>query len=370
MITRRDMLAGSAAALFAGPLDTSAQTQFQAPTPGPPPATRVKVIDIHAHWYPQKWLDLVERESAGNGAIKIDRNPRGLLQLFIPGLTVTFQPRYTDIPSRLKAMDAQGVTMHAMSLTQPMVYWAEPAFGLKLSQAFNDACAALHLIYPERFVGLATLPMQAPELAVLEVERAAKLLGIRGVYMSTHVLGKNLDEREFWPVYAKCEALGLPIFLHPTNTLGADRMGRYYLRNFIGNPTESAIAAGSLMFSGVLDAHPKLDVVLPHSGGTFPILIGRWDHGATVRQEVKDLKSPPSHYLRRFHYDTVAHNREILMNLVRQVGADRVVCGTDFPADMAVGDPVHTVEALTELPERDRDLILRRNAARLLKLDA
>ncbi len=370
MMTRRQMLMGSAAALAAGSIPGLAQTQFQGPPPGPPPATRVKVIDIHAHWYPQQWLDLVEKESVGRGALKVDRNPRGFLMVQIPGLTVTFQPRYTEIPPRLKVMDAQAVSMHEMSLTQPMVYWAEPAFGLKLSQAFNNACSALHQKYPERFVGLATLPMQAPELAAQEVERAAKLPGIRGVYLSTHVVGKNLDEKQFWPVYAKCEAAGLPIFLHPTNTLGADRFGRYYLRNFIGNPTETAIAAGSLMFGGVLDAYPKLDVVLPHSGGTFPILIGRWDHGATVRPEVKDLKNPPSHYLRRFHYDIIAHSQPILMNLVRQVGVDRILCGTDYPADMGVGDPVRTVEALSDLSTAERDAILRGNAARLLKLGA
>ena len=108
----------------------------------------------------------------------------------------------------------------------------------------------------------------------------------------------------------------------------------------------------------------------PHAGGVVPILIGRWDHGATVRPEVKDLKNPPSHYLRRFHYDTVAHSSPILMNLVRQVGADRLVAGTDFPADMSDADPVRTIESLTELSTGDRDLILRGNAARLLKLDA
>jgi len=109
--------------------------------------------------------------------------------------------------------------------------------------------------------------------------------------------------------------------------------------------------------------------VLPHAGGVFPSLIGRWDHGATVRPEVKDLKNPPSHYLRRFHYDTVAHSVPILMNLVRQVGADRIVAGTDFPADMSVADVVGTVEQLTELPTTDRDMILRGNAARLLRID-
>ena len=108
----------------------------------------------------------------------------------------------------------------------------------------------------------------------------------------------------------------------------------------------------------------------PHAGGVFPILIGRWDHGATVRPEVKDLKNPPSHYLRRFHYDTVAHSTPILMNLVQQVGVDRIVAGTDFPADMSDVDPVRTVESLTALSTAERDLILRGNAARLLKLDA
>lgn len=359
-VTRRGFLAGSAAAVLAHPLDGMAQ--------GSPPVTRVRVIDVHAHWYPPEWLDLIEKEAAANGATRVERNARGNMAVVIPGLSVSFQPQYTDIPSRLKSMDAAGVTMHAMSLTQPMVYWATPAFGLKLSQAFNDACSALHLKYPDRFVGLAMLPMQAPELAVAEAERAAKLPGVRGVYMSTHVLGKNLDEKMFFPVYEKCEALGLPIFLHPTNTLGADRLRQYHLRNFIGNPTETAIAAGSLIFGGVLDAYPKLDVVLPHSGGIFPSLIGRWDHGATVRHEIKHLKNPPSHYLRRFHYDTIAHNHDILLNLVRQVGADRVVCGTDFPADMSDVAPVPTVDRLTELPAADRDIILRGNAARLLKL--
>jgi aminocarboxymuconate-semialdehyde decarboxylase len=330
-------------------------------------APRVRVIDVHAHWYPPEWIALLEREGDANGA-KIGRNARGNVTATIPGLSVSFQPQYTDIDSRLKTMDKAGVAMHAVSLTQPMVFWAPPAFGLKLCQAFNDACVALHQKYPERFVGLAMLPMQEQALAVAEFDRVAKLPGIRGIYMATHINGRNLDDKEFWPVYARCEERGFPILLHPVNPVGAERMRGYHLRNFIGNPTETAIAAASLIFSGALDAHPRLDVVLPHSGGVFPNLIGRWDHGATVRAEVKDLKNPPSHYLRRFHYDTVAHSPAILMNLVRQVGADRVVCGTDFPADMSDVNPVRTVESLVELSTAERDMILRGNAARLLRL--
>ena len=234
------------------------------------PPTRVKVIDVHSHWYPPEWLELVEKEAVDNGATKIERNARGFMVISIPGLGVTFQPQYTDIPSRLKAMDEKGVAIHVMSLTQPMVYWAKPEFGLRLSQAFNNACSELHKRYPERFLGLAMLPMQSPDMSVAELDRVSKLPGIKGAYMSTHVLGKNLDDKSFWPVYEKCEALGFPIFLHPTNTLGADRMRNYYLRNFIGNPVESAIAASSLMFSGVMDKYPKLDVVLPQGSMLNP----------------------------------------------------------------------------------------------------
>jgi len=356
MITRRGFLAGSAALLSSA--SVGAQT-----------APRVRVIDVHAHWYPPEWVALLEREGDANGA-KIARNARGNVTAVIPNLSVSFLPQYIDIATRLQAMDKTGVAMHALSLTQPMVFWAPPAFGLKLCQTFNDACVAVHEKYPERFVGLAMLPMQDQALALQELDRVAKLPAIRGIYMATHINGRNLDHKDFWPVYARCEEHGFPILLHPVNPVGADRMGSYYLRNFIGNPTDTAIAAASLIFSGVLDAFPRLDIVLPHAGGVFPILVGRWDHGATVRPEVKDLKNPPSHYLRRFHYDTVAHSVPILLNLVRQVGADRVVTGTDFPADMSVADPVRTVESLTELSTADRDLILRGNAARLLRLDA
>jgi aminocarboxymuconate-semialdehyde decarboxylase len=364
MLTRRGLLAGSAATLLTTAFDTRKGWAQDATK-----QTRVRVVDVHAHWYPPEWVALMEREGDANGA-KMGRNERGNVSATIPGLSVVFQKQYIDIDSRLAAMDQAGVAMHALSLTQPMAFWAPPAFGLKLCQTFNDACVAVHQKYPDRFVGLAMLPMQDTALAVQEFDRIAKLPGIRGIYMATHINGRNLDDKAFWPVYARCAENGFPILLHPVNPVGADRMRSYYLRNFIGNPTDTAIAAASLIFSGALDEFPKLDVVLPHSGGVFPSLIGRWDHGATVRPEVKDLKNPPSHYLRRFHYDTVAHSVPILMNLVRQVGADRIVTGTDFPADMSVTDVVGTVETLTDLPTKDRDLILRGNAVRLLRLDA
>ena len=201
MFTRRDLLAGSAAALVAGSFDASAQDGAK--------QTRVRVVDVHAHWYPPEWLALMEKEGDANGA-KMSRNARGLLVATIPGLSVVFQPQYTDIKTRLASMDKAGVAMHALSLTQPMAFWAPPAFGLKLCQTYNDACDALHAQYPDRFVGLAMVPMQDPALAVQELDRVAKLKGIRGIYMATHINGKNLDQKDFWPVYARAQERRLP----------------------------------------------------------------------------------------------------------------------------------------------------------------
>ena len=321
-------------------------------------------LDTHAHWFPPEWVELLEREGGNNG-VAMSRNEQGSLVMVMPGirLRANLTPPYIDLATRLKIMDDARVDMHALSLTSPMVYWAPPGFGLKLSQVFNDACAAAHLKYPNRFIGMAMLPMQAPALAVEEAKRAAKLPGIRGVYMATHVNGKNLDEKEFWPVYEQCEKLGLPIFLHPVAPVGKERMTKYHLGNFLGNPYESGIAAASLVFGGVMDAFPKLDVMLPHAGGTFPWLIGRMDHGTTVRAECKHMSKPPSTYLRRFHYDTITHSDPILMNLIQLVGVDRVVMGSDCPADMSYTRPVDVVERLKELSSNERDAIVGGNAA-------
>jgi aminocarboxymuconate-semialdehyde decarboxylase len=362
-IERRRFLGGMAAiggALLAGCAGAPAQRGMR--------GYNVKVVDLHAHWVPPDWLALVEKEGGDNGA-KIGKNARGETTLDVPGISYVFQEHYTGFGTRLKAMDAEGIDIQALSLTTPMVYWAPPAFGLKLSQVYNDALAAAHLAYPERFYGLATLPMQDPNLAVQELDRAANLPGIRGVYMATHINGKNLDDKSLWPVYARCEALALPLFLHPQfNAAGVDRMRSYYLRNFLGNPYDTGIAAALLMFSGVLDTYPKLEVVLPHAGGTFPWLTGRMDHGVTTRSEVKHMKRPPSAYLRRFYYDTITHSGEILLDLVRMVGADRVVIGSDQPSDMSYEQPLKFVEDIPQLSAGERELIIGGNAARLLKI--
>lgn len=325
------------------------------------------IVDVHAHYYPPEWLRLVEREGPPLG-VKLGKNDKGWTTVVIGDSTVALSPAHMDVESRVQKMDAQGVDVQLLSLSLPMVYWAPPPLGLKLAQAFNDACSAAYSAHPKRFAGSVMVPMQAPDLALGELERAAKLPGMRALYLATNVTGKNLDEKAFLTIFAKCEELGWPLFLHPNDPVGADRMRSYYLRNLLGNPYDTGIAAASLVFGGVMDKFPKLEVVLPHSGGTFPALIGRLDHGTEVRPELKHMKQPASAYLRRFHYDTIAHQPALIMNLVRQVGADRMVLGSDYPFDMGYEKPVDFVERLSDLTGADRELILGKNAARLLKI--
>jgi aminocarboxymuconate-semialdehyde decarboxylase len=210
--------------------------------------------------------------------------------------------------------------------------------------------------------------MGDPDRALAELEHASKLPGVRGVYLGTNIAGRDLDDPGFTPVFARIEALGLPVFLHPLNTVGGERLGKsYYLWNVIGNPLDTAIAAAHLIFGGVLDRFPKLEIALPHAGGVMPILMGRWDHAHDVRPELKHLAQPPSAYLRRFTYDTISHSKPILQFVIAQVGIERIMLGSDYCFDMGYAHPVDVVDGLG-LDTEERSMVLRGTAARLLKV--
>jgi aminocarboxymuconate-semialdehyde decarboxylase len=326
----------------------------------------MRTVDIHAHWYPEEWLRVFQKDGGAEGASLEKRD--GKYHLKAKQITNAFDERFVVVSERISEMDKRRIDVHCLSLTTPMVYWASPGLALALSQAFNDAAAAAHRKFPDRLFGFAMVPMQAPEMAVKELERASKLPGMKGMYLATNVNGEELDEKKFWDVYAKCEELGWPIFLHPVDTVGGDRTKKYYLKNLCGNPYDTGIAVAHLIFGGVMDRFPKLEVNLPHAGGTFPALVGRWEHGRKVRPELKHMKNPVDSYLRRFTYDTIGHDDRINENLVRLVGADRVTLGSDYCFDMGLDDPLATVNRIKGMSEKDRELIAGGNALKLLRL--
>jgi len=327
----------------------------------------VKSIDIHAHFFPRAYLELIAAEGEKFCVLcKLDQ-PEGAV-LNTAGRDRNLEHRFIDIDARLASMDSQGVDVHALSLTSPMVYWAGDELALRLSQAFNDGCAAAHEAHPDRLIGFAMLPMHRPELAIEELERAAKLPGIRGVYMATKIGDMELSDESLLPVFRRIEALGLPVFLHPNAVLEPARLAQFYLGNLIGNPTESAVAAAHLIFGEVLDNCPELVVCLPHGGGSFPYLVGRIHHGWGVRPECQHLLNGPIDYLRRFYYDTVTHSAPVLSYLIDQVGADRVMLGSDFCFDMGHERPVEVVTGHGGIDAADQARILGGNATALLGL--
>ena len=326
----------------------------------------IATIDIHAHFVPEEYLRRIEAEGEAHG-VRLRQGPKGPLIVVGPATIGPITAHYHNLDLRLKAMDARKIAVHALSLMPPMVYWADGALGLRLARLVNDAMAQASRIHPDRFVGLATLPLQDPAAAVPEVERAVTELGCRGIYLGTNIRGKELTDPSFLPVFERIDALRVPIFLHPLNVIGSQRLTNYYLHNLLGNPFDTAVAAANLIFSGLLDRFPKLQVCLPHAGGALPYLIGRLNQGWRVRQECRTLKKPPSSYLRRFTYDTISHAPESLRYLIKLVGVDRVMMGSDYCFDMGYDRPVKVVTAL-KLTPADQEKILGGNAMRLLRL--
>jgi aminocarboxymuconate-semialdehyde decarboxylase len=324
-------------------------------------------IDTHAHYFPESYLKLIADHGKRCGATVVTEGGKRFIQVGLLLRTGTITSHFYDLDDRIRTMDRMGVRMHALSLTQPMVYWADDDLGLQLCVAFNDAISEAHRRHPDRFIGFACLPFQNPHLALLELERVSKLPGIRGIYMATAVRDRELSDRSFFPAYERIADLGLPIFLHPM-MINDERLKQYYLINLLGNPFDTAIAAAHLIFGGVLDALPKLEVSLPHAGGALPILRGRLDRGFEIRGECKTIPQPPSEYLKRFTYDTISYSTPIMDDLLGLVGADRIMMGSDYCFDIAYNDPVKIVNGITSLDDGERRQILWGNAARLLKL--
>ncbi len=190
-----------------------------------------------------------------------------------------------------------------------------------------------------------------------------------GIEIAGSVQGEDYSERKFWPIFAKCEELGLVLFMHPTGFTETRRMGPWHLGNLIGNPLESTVAVHHLIFGGVLDHYPGLKLVVAHGGGFLPAYSGRIDHAAAARPDTcEHLHHDPTHYLKRLYFDTMVFTHHQLEYLVETWGADHILMGTDYPFDMGEVDPIGFVEGAARLSDGDRKAILGGNAARLLNL--
>src|SRR5947207_5283146 len=330
-------------------------------------------IDVHAHIIPESFVEVSpsEREE-GVYNVRFTDETSGEVLYTARGRGSNFiAEQMYSTERRLADMRERGIDMHALSVpTSNLFYEMEAERALRVARATNNGFAALVSAHPDHFVALASVPLQTPEGAARELERAVRELGLRGVQIATNVNGSNLDDPSLAPFYAKVQELDVPVFIHPNNVLGTDRLRSYHLGNLIGNPTDDALAVASIIFGGVLKEFPRLKFYVAHGGGSCPFLRGRWEHGWRVRDDAKTrIDRPPSEYFRLFYFDSLTHSGPALKYLVDSVGPERVMLGSDYPYDMSDVDPVRAIASLPHLSDQQRELIYGGNAMRLFRIE-
>jgi aminocarboxymuconate-semialdehyde decarboxylase len=326
-----------------------------------------RTLDIHTHVLTEEMIARIRKE-APKVAPRMTAIDADSFMLEIAGTPYRPFPRGGfDIERRFADMDAAEVDLQVLSATpQSYLYDQEPALTAACASIQNDQIARLVATYPDRFLGIATLPMQAPELAAAELRRAVRSLGLRGAMIGSNIMGRNLDHPELEPLWSAASELETLLLIHPVNVGAAERLRSYYLNNLIGNPLDTTIAAACLVFGGVLDRHPRLKVCLVHGGGFVPYQAGRWAHGWQVRPEPKvNIKQSPEPWIERFYYDTILHSKDSLEFLVQSAGPKRVLLGSDYPYDMGTGECVRQVRALS-ISEADKATVLCTQAWALL----
>ncbi len=332
----------------------------------------MRSIDIHAHLMPQSLWKTVDAGQAWHG-FRLEPGP-GLGAVVRGDKRVGLQtPKLRFTPEeRLKDMDDQGVDVQVVSIHTPLFsYDVDSAQAQQLAREVNDEIASMTRQWPHRFAGLATLPVQDVGAAVAELDRAVHTLGLKGAELDTVVNGQTWDEPHFVPLFKAAEAMGAVLFFHPQpqDNLVLAFTEKFNLANSIGVPVEDALLVATLIFGGIFDTCPDLKVCIAHGGGPACFGMGRMDRGWQVRSEARvHIQHPPSTYQRHFYYDCVTNSEVALRFLIDQVGADRVVLGSDWPFVGWDPSPPGWVQSLASLTQEEKDKILWKNLEPLLGL--
>lgn len=315
-----------------------------------------RTIDVHAHALSPRLVEL----TAGHSGPPNPHNDH-LMQ-------TRYRPLFERLDVRLETMDRAGIDLQVVSHMPNFGYWADREVAIQIVEAANTAVAEIREARPDRFVGLCFVALQLPDLAARQLETAMRGMGMRGVEIGTYVNGMELDDERLEPFWAAAEQLGALIFIHPSGSTLGVRLSKYYLSNVIGNPLDTTIALSHLIFGGVLERHPRLKICAAHGGGYLPSYLPRTDHGYQVRPEAQTIPHPPSAYVKQLWVDTLVYQPPNVAHLVRELGASRIVLGTDYPFDMGEERPIEVLNAVDGLSEADRQRILRDNALELLGL--
>ncbi|MBD3654085.1 amidohydrolase family protein [Kangiella sp.] len=328
-------------------------------------------IDIHTHILPKNWPDLKERYGYG-GFVQLEHHKCDCARMMVDGKFFReVQENCWSPEVRMKDCDHHGVHVQVLSTVPIMFnYWAKPEDTLDLSRFLNDHIAEVVERYPTRFVGLGTLPMQSPKLAIQELERCVKELGLAGVQIGSHINDWNLNDENLFEVFAAAEELGAAIFVHPWDMVGKEKMQKYWMPWLVGMPAESSLAICSMIFGGVLERLPNLRIAFAHGGGSFPATLGRIEHAYEVRPDLMRVDNPhhPRKYLEQIYLDTLVHDPKMLEYLVDLMGPHKLALGTDYPFPLGELEPGKLIESMN-YDKAVSDRLLHGTALEWLNLD-
>ena len=331
-------------------------------------------IDLHTHILPHDWPDL-DAKYGYSGFVRLDHYQPCCARMMIGDRVFReIIDNVWDPKRRIEECDREKISLQVLSTVPVMFsYWAKPADALDLSRRLNDHIAKVVHDHPTRFAGLATIPLQDPDLAARELERCVRELGLRGAQIGTHVDANpysgridtiNLDNASLQPVWSAAEQLGAAIFVHPWDMFGKERMPSYWLPWLVGMPAETSLAICSMIFGGVFDRFPKLRVAFAHGGGAFPFTIGRIERAFHVRPDLvaTENKTNPRKYLAqrdglapaRFYVDSLVHDADALRLLLKLFGARRVALGSDYPFPLGEAHPGELIESMKELSSKEK----------------
>ena len=310
--------------------------------------------DLHTHIVPPRWDDFASRYGGGKWPrLVVEADCRGTLmtgdQFFR-----AIDDRSWDPGRRLEDMARLGIDRQALSPPPIMFcYWADAKANQAFARMQNDFVAGVAARHPDQFIGMATVPLQDTALAVDELRYARERLALRAVEIGTCPGGRDFDDPALFPFFEACAALDVAVFVHPAMPLaGQERLTKYYFPLIVGNPLENALAISKLIFGGVLERLPQLRICFAHGGGAFPFTLGRLNHGWHVRPEgPAAIPKEPREYARRIWVDSLSHGEGNLKFIAEQLGADRIVIGSDYPFDMGFDDPVASLAASGLAPD-------------------
>ena len=326
-------------------------------------------IDLHNHVVPPTIVDALTKQPERYGMSIEEKDGKRWFNSH--GRLAELADVFYDADAKVEWMDRNRLDIAGISVGPPIYFYnLAPEIGLEAAKLANDGIAQMVAKHPTRLRGMAHLPMQDPDAAIAELERAVKAYGFKAVEVGTSIEGVPLADERFRPVLKTIEQLDCFVFTHPYQCLAQGGMGDYYLSNFIGFPLDTTLMVAHLMYSGALDELPKLRFLLPHGGGYVPYQFGRFIHGFNVRPEPKmKTKTSPAQLLRRFYFDALTHDAQAARYLIDRVGADRVVIGSDHPFDMGPPDLMGAIDAIPDLTASEREYVCSLTALSLLGED-